>query len=81
MTRIRVEDALTAQAAAAPAKKTVQMPVGVPDYTLANESRDVPATEPPVWPINKDLKFVGKPVERYDGLAKVTGRARYNADV
>jgi xanthine dehydrogenase YagR molybdenum-binding subunit len=80
MTKLPVEDALTAQAAA-PAKKTVQMPVGVPGYTLADESRDVPVSEPPVWPINKDLKYVGQSVERYDGLAKVSGRARYTSDV
>ena len=62
-------------------KKTVNMPVGVPDYTLRDEPRDVPATEPPVWPINKDLKYVGKSPERWDGLAKATGRARYTSDV
>ena len=62
-------------------KKTVTMPVGVPGYTLQNESREVPVTEPPVWPINKDLKYVGQPVERWDGEAKVTGRARYTADI
>ena len=80
MTKEPIEDALTAQAAA-PAKKTVQMPVGVPGYTLAEETRSVPATEPPVWPINKDLKYVGQPIERYDGLLKACGRARYTADV
>src|SRR5215469_9622681 len=62
-------------------KKTVSMPVGVPGYTLQDEPRQVPVTEPPVWPINKDLKYVGQPVERWDGAAKVTGRARYTADV
>lgn len=62
-------------------KKTVNMPVGVPGYTLADEPREVPVTEPPVWPINKDLKYVGKSPERWDGLAKATGRARYTADV
>ena len=80
MTRIPLEDAATAQAAA-PAKKTVQMPVGVPGYTLTDETREVPATEPPVWPINKDLKYVGQSVERYDGIAKTSGRARYTSDV
>lgn len=62
-------------------KKTVNMPVGVPDYTLRDEPREVPATEPPVWPINRDLKYVGKSPERWDGLAKATGRARYTSDV
>ena len=80
MKAIPAEDALTQQAAA-PAKKTVQMPVGVPGYTLEEEARAVPPSEPPVWPINKDLKFVGQPVPRYDGEAKATGRARYTSDV
>lgn len=62
-------------------KKTVSMPIGVPGYTLHDEQREVPASEPPVWPVNKDLKYVGKPHERLDGFAKVTGRARYTADV
>jgi len=62
-------------------KKTVSMPFGVPGYTLKDEPREVPTTEPPVWPTNKDLKYVGQSVERWDGAAKVTGRARYTADV
>ncbi len=80
MSKHKVEDALLAQAAT-PAKKTVQMPVGVPDYTLTEESRDVPASEPPVWPVNKDMKYVGQSIERYDGKSKATGRARYTSDV
>ncbi len=62
-------------------KKTVQMPIGVPGYTLHDEPREVPTSEPPVWPINKDLKYVGQSVERWDGAAKVSGRAKYTADV
>ena len=78
------EEGLFQQPEAAPAaseKKPVSMPVGVPGYTLRDEQRQVPATEPPVWPINKDLKYVGKSHERLDGLAKVSGRARYTSDV
>ncbi len=79
------EESLLQEAAPAPAassdKKSVTMPVGVPGYTLRDEQREVPATEPPVWPINKDLKYVGKSQERWDGLAKASGRARYTADV
>jgi xanthine dehydrogenase YagR molybdenum-binding subunit len=62
-------------------KKTVMMPVGVPGYTLKEEPRQVPVSEPPVWPINKDLKYIGQGVERWDGKQKVTGRARYTADI
>lgn len=78
------ESMLQQQGAAADGKsgkKTVNMPVGVPDYTLQDEPREVPITEPPVWPINKDLKYVGKSPERWDGLAKAMGRARYTSDV
>ena len=81
---LMLEDALSQEApneAAKVDKKTVKMPVGVPGYTLQDESREVPVTEPPVWPINKELKYVGQSVERWDGAAKVSGRARYTADV
>src|SRR5579862_1357644 len=67
--------------AADAATKTVRMPVGIPGYTLGEEERTVPAGEPPVLPLNKDLEFIGKPIERWDGLLKATGRARYTADV
>ncbi len=70
-----------ATASAKSGKKTVNVPVGVPDYTLHDEPREVPVTEPPVWPINKDLKYVGKSPERWDGYAKATGRARYTSDI
>jgi len=78
------DDALQESAPAAggnSGKTTVNMPVGVPGYTLHDEPRQVPVTEPPVWPVNQDLKFVGKSHERWDGLAKATGRARYTADL
>ena len=81
MTKQTMDDALMAEVAGASAKKTVQMPVGVPGYTLADETREIPASEPPVWPINKDLKYVGQSIQRYDGMAKAAGRARYTSDV
>jgi xanthine dehydrogenase YagR molybdenum-binding subunit len=61
-------------------KHTVMMPVGVPGYTLHDEAREVPRTEPPLLPINSDLQYIGKPIERWDGHQKVTGQARYTAD-
>src|SRR5215469_11174210 len=63
------------------ATKTVRMPVGIPGYTLREEERTVPTTEPPVLPVNKELDYIGKSIERWDGLLKATGRARYTADV
>ena len=81
----RANDSLLQEAAPASGgnndKKTVTMPVGVPGYTLHLEQREVPVTEPPVWPINSDLKYVGKSHPRWDAFAKVSGRARYTADV
>jgi xanthine dehydrogenase YagR molybdenum-binding subunit len=63
------------------ATKTVSMPIGVPGYTLHEEERTIPATQPPVLPVNKDLEYIGKSIERWDGPLKVSGRARYTADV
>jgi xanthine dehydrogenase YagR molybdenum-binding subunit len=78
-----IAGAVLGAAADAPktATKTVSMPIGVPGYTLHEEKRTVPASEPPVLPVNKDLEFIGKSAERWDGMAKATGRARYTADV
>ena len=75
-----IEDAPLSHAAA-PAKKSVRMPVGVPGYTLHEETRQAPASEPPVWPVNKDLQYVGHSAQRYDGPEKVSGHARYTSDV
>ena len=72
---------LSAAVDAAEATKTVRMPIGIPGYTLGEGERTVPASEPPVLPVNKDLEYIGKPIERWDGLLKATGRARYTADV
>lgn len=76
-----IQEDTPTQEAASPAQKSVQMPIGVPGYTLTTETVQVPASEPPVWPVNKDLSYVGKSIPRYDGAAKVAGRARYTSDV
>ena len=60
---------------------TVTMPFGVPGYTLREVSRQVPVSEPPVLPVNKDLQFIGQPTERWDGHFKVSGAAKYTADI
>jgi xanthine dehydrogenase YagR molybdenum-binding subunit len=72
--------AAAADGSSAP-EKTVSMPIGIPGYTLHVEERTIPASQPPVLPVNKDLDYIGKSPERWDGHAKVTGRARYTADV
>ncbi|MDZ7608560.1 MAG: xanthine dehydrogenase family protein molybdopterin-binding subunit [Cyclobacteriaceae bacterium] len=61
--------------------KKIKMPFGVPGHNLGEVEREIPANEPPAWPINEKLKHVGRPVRRYDALAKVTGKAKFTADV
>ncbi len=55
--------------------------VGIAGEDLRFEERPLPAGEPPPWPPNADLSVVGKPTVRHDALAKVTGAARFTADV
>jgi len=62
-------------------KKKLILPHGIPGHNLGEVEREVPASEPPAWPINDKLKHVGKRVKRYDALAKVTGQAKYTADI
>ena len=61
----------------------VKMPVGIPGAKegLRTEERFVPLDEPPPLPLNADLKSIGKPTPRLDGKLKVTGAAKYTADV
>ncbi|HZC43235.1 MAG TPA: xanthine dehydrogenase family protein molybdopterin-binding subunit, partial [Acidobacteriaceae bacterium] len=61
--------------------KTVEMPYGVPGYTLHEIQRQVPTTEPPVLPVNAELQYIGKSPTRWDAHAKVSGSGRYTADV
>ncbi len=62
-------------------KRSETMPVGVPGYTLHQEAREIPVTEPPVLPVNADLQYIGHPTPRWDGHLKVSGQARYTADM
>ncbi|MHB1699963.1 MAG: xanthine dehydrogenase family protein molybdopterin-binding subunit [Acidobacteriaceae bacterium] len=61
--------------------ETVMLPVGIPGYTLREEPRQVPLTEPPMLPANQNLKYIGKPTSRWDAHAIVSGAARYTADI
>jgi xanthine dehydrogenase YagR molybdenum-binding subunit len=40
----------------------------------------IPEGEPPPWELGAQLKHVGAPVKRIDGVLKVTGRAKYTYD-
>src|SRR4051794_13786356 len=56
-------------------------PVGIAGVSIEQAERKVPPTEPPPLPINEKLSVIGKPTTRIDGRLKVTGAAKYTADV
>jgi xanthine dehydrogenase YagR molybdenum-binding subunit len=60
---------------------TIRVPSGIAGVDLGEVERTVPADEPPPLPPNDRLSVLGKPTPRLDGRAKVTGAARYTADV
>jgi xanthine dehydrogenase YagR molybdenum-binding subunit len=61
--------------------QTEMMPYGIPGYTLRQVSRQVPTTEPPILPVNADLRYIGRSAARWDARAKVSGTGRYTADI
>ncbi len=61
--------------------KKIKLPYGIPGHNLGEIEREVPVSEPPAWPVNDELKHVGKRVKRYDAVEKVTGQAKYTADI
>jgi xanthine dehydrogenase YagR molybdenum-binding subunit len=56
-------------------------PVGIYPGTLAEVERSVSADEAPPLAPNGSLTWIGKPVPRINGRAKVTGAARFTVDV
>src|SRR5438094_10225171 len=60
-------------------KQTI--PVGIPGDHLEQQERQLPENEPPPLAINEKLSVVGKSTPRLDGKLKVTGAAKYTADV
>src|SRR5207244_2892795 len=48
---------------------------------MSGAVRKVPEGEPPPLPPNAKLAAIGKPTPRLDGRAKVTGAAKYTADI
>jgi xanthine dehydrogenase YagR molybdenum-binding subunit len=62
-------------------KTKVELPSGIVGAGIGVVRREIPADEPPAWPVNEKLQVVGKPAPRVDGRAKVTGAAKYTADV
>jgi xanthine dehydrogenase YagR molybdenum-binding subunit len=61
--------------------KRVAFTHGISSDTIGTIERNVPAGEPPPLPRNAELRSIGRRVPRVDGRAKVTGQARYTADV
>jgi xanthine dehydrogenase YagR molybdenum-binding subunit len=67
-----------------PEEKTVRFPAGIVNAERADVrdvERTVPVDEPPPLPVNAQLRVIGKRTPRLDGRAKVTGAARYTADI
>jgi xanthine dehydrogenase YagR molybdenum-binding subunit len=63
-------------------KSDMQMyPVGIAGVKIEEEERKVSPDEAPPLPINEKLAIIGKPTPRVDGRAKVTGAAKYTADI
>ena len=55
--------------------------MGIVGHSLTRATDALPGTEPTPWGTNAQLALVGKPTARIDGRLKVTGAARYTADV
>ncbi len=75
------KDAKTPPAKAIVPTRTESFVFGIPQNGLEHRERKVPLDEPPPLAANADLKYIGKPTERYDGPAKATGKGKYTADV
>jgi len=54
---------------------------GIASVGIGKVVRQIPADEPPALPPNAELTVIGKAAPRHDGRAKVTGAARFTADV
>jgi xanthine dehydrogenase YagR molybdenum-binding subunit len=63
------------------ATRTESFVWGIPENGLQHKEREVAQDEPPPLPANAELKYIGKPTERYDGPAKAMGKGKYTADV
>ncbi len=61
--------------------KKIKIPYGIVGEKIEEVEREVPFSEPDGWPVNAKLKQVGKPVNRLDAKAKVTGSAKYTSDM
>ena len=58
-----------------------KFPAGIGPVVTGEVERQVPAGEAPPLPPNAALAWIGKPVARINGRAKVTGAAVFTVDV
>jgi xanthine dehydrogenase YagR molybdenum-binding subunit len=58
-----------------------KFPFGIASVGVSEIERRVPQDEPPPLPVNDALQVIGKPVQRHDARAKVTGAVRFTVDV
>jgi xanthine dehydrogenase YagR molybdenum-binding subunit len=70
-----------AATASATATRKVKFKAGIVGAEIGEVEYDVAVDEPPPLDVNANLTVLGKPTPRVDGRAKVTGAARYTADV
>ena len=64
-----------------PPKHPMQVPIGIVGEKLEQVERQVPETDAPPLPTNDKLAVLGQRVPRLDGRLKVTGAAKYTADI
>jgi xanthine dehydrogenase YagR molybdenum-binding subunit len=64
-----------------PKTRTVRVHAGIVGAKVEEIEREVSADEPPPLGLNSELSVVGKRTPRVDGRLKVTGAAKYTADV
>src|SRR5262249_8147658 len=62
-------------------ERKARLPAGISGAQIGEVERVLGLEEPPPLPMNKDLAVIGKPAPRIDGRLKVTGAAKYTADV
>ena len=63
------------------ATRTQNHPAGILPGSLGEIERPVALDEAPPLPPNAQLEWIGKPVARINGRAKVSGAARFTVDV
>jgi xanthine dehydrogenase YagR molybdenum-binding subunit len=61
--------------------RSERFPFGIDGADLAEVERRIPIDEPPPLPPNSGLRWIGKPVHRLNGRAKVTGATRFTVDI